>query len=141
MLVLRRGLTSVRIARLVVLVLGVTVLASPALADVVVPSTDVTTRVVVRASATSQSTQVGSLEPGDQAELVGSVPNWHQIRLSNGVQGFVSKRWTLVIATGGLPPPPPQGPTFTMHVFDVGTGLAILVQGPDFRVGLRRRIE
>ena len=92
MLVLRRVLTGVRIARLFVLVLGATVLAAPALADVVMPSADVATRVVVRASASSQSVQVGSLAPGRQAELVGSVPNWHEIRLSNGVQGFVSKR-------------------------------------------------
>src|SRR6476646_8561216 len=78
-----RGLTGARSIRLVIFLLGATVLASPVLADVVVPSADVTDRVVVRASASSQSAQVGSLTPGQQAELVGSVPNWHEIRLSN----------------------------------------------------------
>ena len=66
--------------------------AVQAWADVVVPSPDVTTRVIVRESASSQSAQIGSLVPGEQLELVGSVPNWHEVRLPNGTLGFVSKR-------------------------------------------------
>src|SRR5262245_33864956 len=100
-------------------------------ADVVVPSPDVTTRVIVRESASSQSAQIGSLLPGQQLELVGSVPNWHEVRLPNGGFGFVSKRWTQVIASG-TPPAPAPGPTFTIDVVDVGTGLAVLVRGADF---------
>ena len=109
--------------------------ALPAWADVVVPGPDVTTRVIVRASASSQSAQVGSLRPGEQLELVGSVPNWHEVRLPNGTTGFVSKRWTRVVPTATPPAPaPPVGSTvtFTMDVIDVGTGLAILVRGSDF---------
>jgi beta-lactamase superfamily II metal-dependent hydrolase len=30
------------------------------------------------------------------------------------------------------PPPPTTAPTFTIDVVDVGTGLAVLVRGPDF---------
>jgi hypothetical protein len=47
--------------RLIVLVLGLALAPFPALADVVVPSTDVTTGVIVRASASSQSAQIGTL--------------------------------------------------------------------------------
>jgi beta-lactamase superfamily II metal-dependent hydrolase len=98
-----------------------------------VPSPDVTTRVIVRESASSQSAQIGSLVPGQQLELVGSVPNWHEVRLPNGTLGFVSKRWTQVIASAAPPTPPAAGaPTFTIDVVDVGTGLGILVRGADF---------
>jgi len=60
------------------------------------------------------------------------VPNWHEVRVPNGTLGFVSKRWTQVIASGTLPAPAPAGPTFTIDVVDVGTGLAVLVRGADF---------
>jgi competence protein ComEC len=100
-------------------------------ADSVVPSADVTTRVIVRATASSASAQVGSLSPGQQAELLGSVPNWHKVLLPNGRTGFVPKRWTDV-RTLGTPPPPAASPTFIIDAVDVGTGLAVLVRGPDF---------
>jgi hypothetical protein len=99
--------------------------SSSAFADTVIPSPDVTTGVVVRASASSQSPNLGTLRPGDHALLLGSVPSWYRIQLPDGTQGFVSKRWTQVV-----PSPPP--PTFTVDVVDVGTGLGILVRGPDF---------
>src|SRR5262245_8636980 len=76
-------------------------IAAPAAADVVVPGPDVTTRVVVRASASGQSAQVDSLSPGQQAALVGSVPNWYGVRLANGTPGFVSKRWTKIFSAAG----------------------------------------
>jgi len=97
-------------------------------ADVVVPGTDVTTRVVVRQSASAQSARVGNLATGEKAELEGSVPNWHKVRLASGVSGFVPKRWTRVIAGSTA------GPEATFHIdlVDVGTGLGILVRGPDF---------
>jgi hypothetical protein len=81
--------------------------------DVVVPSADVTTRVIVRASASSQSAQIGSLRPAEQLELTGSVPNWYEVPLPNGATGFVSKRWTRVIAIGA-PPIPTTASTFTI---------------------------
>jgi competence protein ComEC len=39
--------------------------------------------------------------------------------------------WTRVGTAAEVPPPPPPG-TFRLHMIDVGTGLAILVQGSDF---------
>ena len=50
-----------------------------AAADTVRPSHDVVTGVIVRASASSASDVVGTLRPGDTAELLGSVPNWHRV--------------------------------------------------------------
>src|SRR5262245_66615193 len=92
-------------------------------ADVVTPTDDVTTRVIVRQTPSSQSPQVGSLTPGQQPELIGSVPNWYEVQLANGLTGFVPKRWTRVISVGPPPPPPLDLPTFTIDVVDVGTGL------------------
>ena len=76
------------------------------LADVFVPSSDVTSRVIVRQTASAQSAWVGSLELGEQAELLGSVPNWYRLQLANGFVGFVPKRWAQVISVG--PPQPPH---------------------------------
>jgi beta-lactamase superfamily II metal-dependent hydrolase len=94
----------------------------------------VTTGVIVRASASSQSAPIGTLVPGQQLELIGSVPHWHEVRLPTGAQGFVSKRWTLVIPTAAPPTPAlaAAAPTFSLDIVDVGTGLGILVRGPDF---------
>jgi len=39
--------------------------------------------------------------------------------------------WTRVGTAADIPPPPPPG-TFRLHLIDVGTGLALLVQGSDF---------
>jgi hypothetical protein len=75
---------------------GVVFRASIALADTVTPGPDVTTRVIVRASASGTSAQIGSLLPGQEAQSIGSVPDWHEVQLSNGVQGCLSKRWTRV---------------------------------------------
>jgi hypothetical protein len=60
-------------------------------ADVVTPTDDVVTRVIVHETPSGQSAQVGSLTPGQQAELIGSVPNWYEVQLANGPTGFVPK--------------------------------------------------
>ncbi len=107
----------------------VVVSSSTALADDVVPTSEVTNRVVVRAAPSAQTTDVGSLRLGEKAELLGSVPSWYRIRLENGTEGFVAKRWTRVVSAAA----PALAPTsFTIDAVDVGTGLGILVRGPDF---------
>jgi beta-lactamase superfamily II metal-dependent hydrolase len=120
--------------RSVVIFLAVLAWVPVVSADVVMPTSEVTTRVVVRETASSQSAQVGSLRPGEQLELVGSVPYWYEVRLTATTTGFVSKRWTQVIPTAPAPPVQPlaAGPTFTLDVVDVGTGLGVLVRGQDF---------
>ena len=102
---------------------------SPVLADVVTPTENVTSFVMVRQSPTIQGVSVGSLHPGERALLVGSVVNWYRVKLSDGTLGFVSKLWTHVIPATA---PAVASPVYTVDVVDVGTGLGILVRGPDF---------
>src|SRR6476619_785901 len=87
--------------RWVLCVVTVLFLSAQALADVVVPLDDVTNGVVIRRSASSSSARLGLLRPGQQADLVGSVPGWHRIQIAAGSTAFVSKRWTRVIASSG----------------------------------------
>jgi competence protein ComEC len=101
-----------------------------ALADSVTPTSEVTTRVIVRADASASAAEVGSLRPGENAELLGSVPRWHRVRLANGTVGFVAKRWTKVVSAG--PVPAAAAGSYTIDAADVGTGLGILVRGSDF---------
>jgi beta-lactamase superfamily II metal-dependent hydrolase len=117
-----------RVLRLIVFVALCT--TTPLYADNVTPTDDVTSGVIVRASASSQSARRGRLDAGQTALLLGSVPNWYSIQLANGIHGFVPKRWTRVITTN--PTPGTSTGTFTIDVMDVGTGLGVLVRGPDF---------
>jgi beta-lactamase superfamily II metal-dependent hydrolase len=113
------------------LVAALMLLSSAARADTVVPSAQVATRVVVRAGASAQTSDVGSLRPGEQAELLGSMPNWYRVRLSDGTEGFVAKRWTRIVTVAPAAAGTGSAP-FTIDAVDVGTGLGILVRGPDF---------
>ena len=100
-------------------------------ADTVTPTDDVTTGVIVRDSASATSARRGRLDSGQSAVLLGSVPNWYRIQLANGLHGFVPKRWTRVVTVTPTSTPA-GGDTFLIDVVDVGTGLGILVRGPDF---------
>ncbi len=71
--------------------------AASALGQAVVPSDQVTSRVIVRAAAGRAGADVGSLRPGDRARLVESGAEWHQIRLEDGTVGFVSAAWTVLL--------------------------------------------
>ena len=119
--------------RLIVLGVGLALAPLQAFADVVVPSPDVSTGVIVRASASSQSAQIRTLSPGQQLELVGS--HWHEVRLPNGAQGFVSKRWTVVVptTTPAAPPPAVAAPTFTSMSSASGPVWASLCAGRTLR--------
>ena len=86
--------------------------------------------VVVRARPTAGSPAVGRLPPGGSAELVAALPGWYRVRLADGTQGFVSRRWTDVAPAPV--PAPGSDDRFLVEAVDVGTGLAILVTGPDF---------
>ena len=72
-------------------------LAPAALADSVLPSEKVRSRVMLREKATRQSRPLGSLRPGERAEHLASEKGWHRIRLADGTTGFVSAAWTEVI--------------------------------------------
>lgn len=80
--------------------------------------------VVVREGPSTSTPAIDSLDPGETFTLKSDRPNWYEIVLPDGRTGFVSKAWTV----------PVDGPAgeYRVHVIDVGTGLAIFVEGPDF---------
>jgi competence protein ComEC len=94
-------------------------------AEQVRPSERVETGVIVRAAPSTAAERVASLLPAEAFELIGQVPGWYRVRLPDGRTGYVSKSWTVVVATT-------EGQLFRIHGIDVGTGLAIFVEGPDF---------
>src|SRR4051812_34481711 len=99
------------------LLVGVILLSlTSAVADTVTPTNEVVTRVVIRSNTSTGSADIGSLRSGDEAELIDSVPNWYRIRLPNGTEGYVAKRWTRVNSSTGTA-------SYTLDVIDVGTGL------------------
>lgn len=88
------------------------------------PSERVTRNVVVRASPSSRSQALDALEPGEALALEADLRGWRKVWLPDGRSGYVSEAWTIVVDTARA--------TFTVHGIDLGTGLAILVEGPDF---------
>jgi len=92
-------------------------------ADLVVPTAAVDTRVNVRARPMVDSEVVGKLDGSGVATWVSDMPGWHKIRMADGTEGYVSSEWVDRRV---------QGPLFSVHVADVGTGLAVLVRGRDF---------
>ena len=104
--------------------------ATPAQADDIVPSERVKSSVVVRRDPIGRpSPPVGSLRPGDRATLVESVPYFWKVRLANGVEGYVSKSWTMRAADEAslLEAAKP----LQIHFIDVGQGDATLILCPN----------
>lgn len=54
-------------------------------------------RLRVREGPTTDTPVVGYLYPSQFAEWLSSVPRWYEIRLGNGVEGYVSKSWSRVV--------------------------------------------
>ena len=102
-----------------------------ALADNVVPSARVSSAVVVRGGPSTSTAILGRLRPGDSGTIIGEVPGWYQVALVDGTSGYVSKAWTVVVADSAALTAV-TGNQFKVHVIDVGTGLAIFVEGKDF---------
>jgi hypothetical protein len=84
--------------RVSVLLLVIGLLFGTAVADTVTPSERVILRLNVRQAAQMDAPIVGHLLPGEQARLLGVVPYWYRVELPGGVQGFVSKAWSVRIA-------------------------------------------
>ncbi len=89
-------------------------------AQEVVPSDDVVSHLNVRAEATTDSPVVGELAPGERAAYLGAVPYWYRVRLPDGTEGFVSKRWSELVTA-------PAEVAFQIHFLDVGTGDSAIV--------------
>jgi competence protein ComEC len=103
--------------------------ATPALAVDVRPSERVVRWVNVRAGPASNTAVLEKLEPGEAAELVEVVPGWYKVRLPDGQIGYVSRAWT--VRSDALAA---FSPVYFVHMIDVGTGLAIFVEGPGFNL-------
>jgi len=70
----------------------------PAYAELVLPSSRVTSSLKVRSAPTTASAVVGKLLPGDAAVWVDSTTYWHQVTLPSGATGYVSRSWATVEA-------------------------------------------
>lgn len=70
----------------------------PAYAELVLPSSRVTSSLKVRSAPTTASAVAGKLLPGEAAVLVDSTTYWHQIALPSGTTGYVSRSWATIEA-------------------------------------------
>jgi beta-lactamase superfamily II metal-dependent hydrolase len=133
----------------VLLVVGFARIDLAAAADCVVPSSDVTNSVTLRAAPNTTSAVVGSLNVGAGLPLVASVPRWYEGRRADGSPAFVAKRWSVIGPCPAGTPVPATTPAtaggtstiaastvagFELHAIDVGTGLSVLVRGADFNL-------
>jgi competence protein ComEC len=105
--------------------------SAPAWATDVGPSHRVKRSVVVRAEPDTHAAPIGRLAPGETVALEESLPGWYRVRLADGRVGYVSKAWTVVSDAAAVPLSAMIGET-KVHVIDVGTGLAVFVEGPGF---------
>jgi competence protein ComEC len=137
---------------MVIAALGFFCFLPAALADQVTPNERVTTRLRVRAEASSDAEVVGYLNPGEKAELVKTIGAWREVKATTWA-GFVPSGYTSVIsdkpaaapttATAQPKPaaqPKPQadkgktcgdGKALKVHFYDVGQALSALVTFPD----------
>jgi competence protein ComEC len=107
-------------------------LAGAASAEQITPSSRVKRAVVVRVLPETDAPAVDRLRPGDQVLLVEERPGWYKIRLPDGREGFVSKSWTVLVGANSEAATTTGTGPFKVHVIDVGTGLAVFIEGPGF---------
>lgn len=91
------------------------------------PSDRVVRWVNVRQGPSSSTQAIERLEPGETAELVEVLPAWYLVQLPDGRTGYVSRAWT--VRSDQLAAFEPR---YYLHLIDVGTGLAVFVEGPGF---------
>jgi len=73
-----------------------------AVADVVVPIDSVQKFVNIRAERDADSDVIGRLYQGDSLPLVQSVDGWHEIKIEEDLNGYISADWTRVISEADL---------------------------------------
>lgn len=111
---------------------GLLALSSAAIAEQVTPDDRVKTRVIIRQSPTTESAPVGRLLVGDSLELARELAGWYEVRLPDGTLAYVSKAWTRPIEEGSPEVAFTSSSSFKVHVIDIGTGLAVFIEGKDF---------
>ena len=127
-------------------------LCGAASADRVTPTDKVKKGLTVYRSARTSAKKVGVLRKGEFAQLVTNVKPWRKVRLADGTVGYVSCARTRVlpdpVATAAtmsvvhrrvatvadIPTGPPVAARYRLDMFDVGTGLSILIQGHTFNM-------
>lgn len=122
-------------------------LSAPALADLGKPSGGVIKFVNVRKEPKAGTPIVGILLRGFTARWLETQGKFYRVRLSTGVEGWVPTNRTELIATSlkigtpsrtptvaDIPAGPPVPGAYRIHMVDVGTGLAILIQGETFNM-------
>lgn len=105
-----------------------------AASDCIAPSGSTAAAVRLRTSPTAKSTANGKLESGQTLPLIASMPGWYETQLANGQTAFASKRSTEItscIESSQSISTTTEG-QYELHAIDVGTGLSVLVRGPDF---------
>lgn len=91
----------------------------------ITPVERVTNSVIVRSDPTTDgSVPLGRLRPGQSASVLESLPGWYHVRTDTGQDGFVSKRWVRAADGPGVMA---TGVPFRLHVVDVGTGDAMIL--------------
>lgn len=102
--------------------------ATPAFAEpTIVPSERVVRWVNVRTAPDSAATAIAQFKPGERLELIEIIPAWYHVRLPDGREGYVSRAWTDEADAAAT-----FQPQYFVHMIDVGTGLAVFVEGPGF---------
>ena len=107
---------------------------TPLLAEDVVVQRNVT----VREAPVRQSDPVIFVAPGDRLDLIedgGRRNGYYHVRLPDGREGWVDHTFVRRVAEQdqiAVAPGAPAAGTYRIHSIDVGTGLAILVEGADF---------
>ena len=94
--------------------------------------------VTVREAPERRSDPVVFVAPGDRLDLIGEGERrngYYHVRLPDGREGWVYYTFVRRVAEEGevvAAPGAPAPGTYRIHSIDVGTGLAILVEGADF---------
>lgn len=105
-------------------------------ANEVIPRDHVTRGVNIRSEPSASSESLGLLRPGQTLPFHASIPRWYSVELPNGEIGFLWKASTLLIESEETEDESVAGEqietTYILDVVDVGTGLAVIVQGHDF---------
>ena len=114
-------------ARAAICALALFIAPTVAAATDVKPSDRVVRWVNVRQGPASNTPTIERLEPGETSLLVDVIPGWYLVRLPDGRTGYVSRGWT--VRSDELAAFAPQ---YFLHLIDVGTGLAVFVEGPGF---------